>query len=27
VRLVRWLAPTCRRLFAGTPMPDLEMPA
>jgi hypothetical protein len=24
---VRWIAPTCRRLFVAAPMPDLQMPA
>jgi radical SAM superfamily enzyme YgiQ (UPF0313 family) len=27
VRWARWLSRPCRRLFAGTPMPDLQMPA
>jgi hypothetical protein len=26
-RWARWLAKPCRRLFAGRPMPELEMPA
>ena len=26
VRWARWLSRPCRRLFAGTPMPDLQMP-
>jgi hypothetical protein len=26
-RWARWLAKPCRYLFAGTPMPDLKIPA
>ena len=26
-RWARWMAKPCRRLFAGTPMPDLQVPA
>jgi hypothetical protein len=25
-RWARWMAKPCRRLFAGNPMPDLEVP-
>ena len=27
MRLARWIAKPCRRLFAGRPMPDLQVPA
>ena len=26
VRWARWIAKPCRRLFAGSPMPDLQVP-
>jgi hypothetical protein len=26
MRWARWLSRPCRRLFAGTPMPDLQVP-
>ena len=26
VRIVRWMAPPCRRLFSGAPMPQLKVP-